>query len=66
MNSTRKKLAPEPSYAVTDEELRDELQWDAYCREIEAQIRGQSWLVLAIPADLQAELMAEKQVSVVH
>ena len=55
-----------PAFSVTDQELQEELMWDNYCRQMEAQMRAPQWVVLAIPADLEAALMQEKARSVVH
>ena len=55
-----------PAFSVTDQELQEELMWDNYCKQMEAQMRAPGWVVLAIPADLEAALMQEKARSVVH
>lgn len=52
-----------PMFEVTDQELQEELMWDQYCR-MEAQL--QKWVLVAIPADVEAALMQEKARSVVH
>lgn len=48
-----------------DREAQEERMWDAYCHQRESQMKAQ-WVILAIPADLEAALMQEKARSVVH
>ena len=40
--------------------------WEQYCRKLESEMRGTAWLLVAVPADIEAALMQEKARSVVH
>ena len=49
----------------TDQEAEEDRMWDQYCRQLESQMRG-AWVLVAVPADIEAALMQEKARSVVH
>ena len=49
----------------TDQELQEERIWEQYCRRLESEMRGH-WVLVAVPADVEAALMQEKARSVVH
>lgn len=48
------------------QEAQEDRMWEQYCRQLEAQMRGPRWMLVAVPADLEAVLMQEKARSVAH